>query len=257
MTRVRVSSAAVWIAGRFAETPADLKPSSGDASVRAEISVTGLFTGDRIPRADRVTQLGALVLARAIRALEPCEPDETAVITASVLATAYTNERFERRRMESRPPEPRAFPYTAPNAAGGEFSIALRARGPTLALVGGHEVGLAALERACRWIERSAARRVVVIATECPPEHPRLVSPPGVDPVECAAAVVLERADAAADDALRIRYVPSAVGHRGVDALLSVGPIGALWLSPRATVITVASAAGAALEARIGGIAGS
>jgi len=174
-----------------------------------------------------------------------------------VLATAHTNERFERRRMESRPPEPRAFPYTAPNAAAGEFSIALRARGPTLALVGGHEVGLAALERAYRWIERGAARRVVVIATECPPERPRLVSPPGVDPVECAAALVLERTDPGANDALQIRYVTSVVGHRGKDPLLSVGPIGALWLAPRATVVTVASAAGAALEARIGGTAGA
>ncbi|MEI8258115.1 MAG: hypothetical protein WCJ30_20755, partial [Deltaproteobacteria bacterium] len=133
---VHLVSGAVWIAGRFVEVAADLDVGPGVSAVRAEISVAGLFPGDRLPRADRVTQLGALALAHAMRLLPAGDTEGLALITASVMATAHTNERFERRRMESRPPEPRAFPYTAPNAAGGEFTIALGARGPTLTLVG-------------------------------------------------------------------------------------------------------------------------
>ncbi len=254
---VHIVSGAVWIAGRFVETDADLDVGPALSGVRAEISVAGLFAGDRIPRADRVTQLGALALARATRTLAPRDSEGVAVITASVLATADTNERFERRRMALRPPEPRAFPYTAPNAAAGEFSIALRAHGPTLALVGGHEVALAAIERASRWIVRGMASRVIVVATECPPPTARVVSPPGVDPVECAAAVVLEAADPEVhDDHVVMRYVrEGAAGAVNASPLLSVGPVAALWFASRdlrPVTLRIAAAAGAWIEACVG-----
>jgi hypothetical protein len=252
---IAIVSGAAFVAGRFVEHARDLDADVAAASVRAELRVDGLFAGDRIPRADRVTQLGAIALARAVKELPPIDGERIGVITASTMATAHTNERFERRRMEGKPPEPRAFPYTAPNAAGGEFSIVLRARGPSLALVGGHEVGLAALERGSRWIARGAAERVVVIATECPPPTPKLVAPPGIEPIEGAVAVVLERVATPDARIVTLRYRAGAEGI-GATGLLSLGPLAAAWLatrgSQRGASITVASAAGASIEARVG-----
>jgi len=222
-----------------------------------EIDTAGLFPGDRIQRADRVTQLGAVVLARAVADLAPCETEGFGVITASMLATAHTNERFERRRVEQRPPEPRVFPYTAPNAAGGEFSIALGARGPSLALVGGPEVGLVAVERACAWLARGDAARVVVVATECVPPTWSTVAPSGIVPVECAAALVLDRADRSLGGLVRARWL--AVDDVGAnpaleepaDPTLSVGPLAALVVAARtglAARVRVRPRVGSAIE---------
>src|SRR5690606_5511831 len=64
--RVLVVGGSVWIAGRWVEGVADLAAREGERDARATLNVEGLFPGDRIPRADRVTQLGALALARAV-----------------------------------------------------------------------------------------------------------------------------------------------------------------------------------------------
>ncbi len=254
---VAIVAGAVFVNGRFVETARELdRECAAPRGSTAEISVEGLFPGDRIPRADRVTQVGAVALAKAISGLAAMEPESIGVITASVLATAHTNERFERRRLDGRPPEPRAFPYTAPNAACGEFSIAVRARGPSVALVGAHEVGLAAIERGCRWIERGAATRVLVVATECPPPSPALVAPNGIDPIEGSVALVLERV-ADESDAPRVsaEYVASREGI-AVTPLLSVGPLALLWCAVRERAarvdLTAASGAGAAIRVSIG-----
>jgi hypothetical protein len=249
---VRQAGSAVWSAGRWADAPSDLAVREGEAdpNQRAAIPLEGLMGSERLPRADRVTQVGALAMGRALAGLARIDPTEVSVLTASVMATAYTNERFERRRMESKPPEPRSFPYTAPNAPAGEMAIAAVARGPTLAFVGGPEVGLAALLRAARWIADGRCSRAIVVATECTPPSPTLIAPPGVVPVECAAAVVVERGDG-----LSLRWAGDAVDAQSAGPLLSVGPLAMLVLAARAgvqTTVRVRSAAGACVEAQSG-----
>jgi 3-oxoacyl-[acyl-carrier-protein] synthase II len=255
---------AVWIAGCFVEDLATWSDAAAHAAARlagataAELEVPRLGAGDRIARADRVTQLGALALARALEhcgALAPVPGEQLSVLTASALATAFTNERFERRRLEGRAPEPRSFPYTAPNAAAGEFAIALGARGPTVALVGGAGVALEALATAERWIARGRCRRAVVVATECLPEHAERALPPGARAVECAAAVVVEAADAqgARGAAVSVRYA-AAEAERVALAGLSVDALARVCFAARgadAVLVRGESEAGAALEARV------
>lgn len=193
--QVALVAGSVWVQGQWIERVEDLVVPGVVTQSRARIDLDPHFGSGRIARADRFTQLGALVLAKVLAGLVPLNPEQVALVTASALASAHTNERFERRRREGRAPEPRLFPYTAPNAGGGEWSIAAGVRGPILTLVGGPEVALAALERASSWIARARCQRAFVVAVECPPEHADLVAPPGIVPMECAAAVVIEALD--------------------------------------------------------------
>lgn len=187
--------------------------------------LVGPLATERLARSDRVTLGLAAVSGRALAGLM-FGGDDASVITASWLATEHTNHRFETRRQAGLAVEPRTFPYTAPNAAGGELAIALHARGPMLALVGGVEVGLAALERAIAWLGAGRCRQVLVAVGECPWDG---VDVGGVRPVEVAVAFVLERAEV--DDPrprLRAGYVGGGPATTSTP-LLSVGPLLDLW----------------------------
>jgi hypothetical protein len=227
-----VVGAAAWIAGRWIATRSELELPSGAAAVRAPIDVSAYKSSPRIARADRLTRIVAMVAARALRALPDRSTVESrSVIVASTLASAHTNEAFERRRVRTGRPVPRDFPYTAPNAAAGELAAALQARGPTLALVGGMDVGLAAIERACRWVHSGASERVIVVAAECPPETGTIAAPPDIEPVECAAAIVLGRHadESSAGATISARWDGSSqAGPTRWGPLLSVGPVAQL-----------------------------
>lgn len=216
---------ALWVHAGFLEGDWEALPEgpAGPLDARPALSVPG----ERLPRADRVTQLVAATALRALEGLEGSVPEEqVGVLTASVLGTAQTNERYELRRQETGAAEPRAFAYTAPNAAGGELSVYLRARGPVLSLVGDAEVGLAAVELALRWLRRGRCARVVLVAVECPQER-SVLTRGGARPVECCAAWVL---DAGEGDPVRAGWVGSeAQGALEAHApWLSVGPLAEL-----------------------------
>ncbi len=195
--RAGLVGCSAWIAGRLVVSLDDARAAVAgggrtDGGKRATLPIDPSFGPARIPRADRATQLVATAVARALTGIDASLGDATGVITASVLASADTNDQFERRRLTGRPAAPRSFPYTAPNATAGELSMALRARGPTTALAGGAEVGVAAVALACSWLEDGDAERVVVAAYECPAEPaPPWLGGPGPH-VECAVALVLD-----------------------------------------------------------------
>jgi 3-oxoacyl-[acyl-carrier-protein] synthase II len=152
------------------------------------------------------------------------------------------------------------FPYTAPNAAGGEMAVALGARGPSLALVGGPEAGLIALERARGWVARGECERAVVVAVECPPEDERIaaaVAPAGITVIECAAAVVLE---ASGDARLAVQWRAADAVNAGAGAVVEWGPLLSVEALARVALgarvagcawVVARAGAGASIEARV------
>jgi hypothetical protein len=200
--RAAVVGAAAWVAGRWVESEADLCAAKTEGVADARLDLGGLGARGSLARAERAAQLAAMVAARALGgASSRADPDRVSVITASTLASAAANEACERRRLQGRRPDPRGFSRTASNAVAGELCAALGARGPTVALVGGPEVGLVALARACAFIRDGPCERAIVAAYERPPVTPCLVGPPGVAPFECAAVVVLEMLASTSRDA--------------------------------------------------------
>lgn len=232
MNDVIVAGAAAWIAGRWVGGAADLQLLAETAGIRAPIDVSAFASVPRIARADRLTRMAAMVAGRALHGIDdPSAVETRSVIMASALASADTNESFEQRRLRTGKPVPRDFPYTAPNAAAGELAAALQARGPSLSLVGGMEAGLAAIERACRWLRSGACDRVVVVAAECPPQDAWCVAPEGIEPVECAAVLVLDQATPNLPD--RASLSANWLGSSFVEAtpwapMLSVGLVAAV-----------------------------
>ncbi len=258
MDGVIVAGAAAWIAGRWVATAADLGLPPVATSVRAAVDVSAFAATPRIARADRLTRLVAMVAGRALLAPpDPSSIESRSVIVASTLASSHTNEAFERRRMSTGRPVPRDFPYTAPNAAAGELAAALQARGPTLALVGGMDVGLAAIERACRWTRDGNCDRAIVVVAECPPDHASVVAPAGVEPIECAAAFVLQRghADSRVHPAISARWsAASDTVPARWEPMLSVAPIARLvaaWHERVSAEVVCAQQTGAVLRAAI------
>jgi hypothetical protein len=246
--------AAVWVAGKWlapgevagCETP----------NTRADLSTLDTLGSTRIARADRLTRIAAGVAARAFAdALVDVRSDGLAVLVASCLASAHTNEGYERRRQRTGKAGPRDFPYTAPNAWGGELSAALGARGPCASYVGGADAGLIALTRAQRWLEAGLCPAALVVAAECPPDATHLVAPAAVSAVEAAAAVIL--VPAAVDSIARLQADFTQVSPeacRSDHVLLAVGPIARVALAARgevAVVVTAKPAVGAAVRVRV------
>jgi 3-oxoacyl-[acyl-carrier-protein] synthase-1/3-oxoacyl-[acyl-carrier-protein] synthase II len=86
----------------------------------------------------------------------------------TALATLETNALFAARIRErgARAAEPRRFPYTSPNAAAGECSIAFGLTGPSFSVGGGMHAALEALAAAALLVEGGDAERVVVVAAD-------------------------------------------------------------------------------------------
>jgi 3-oxoacyl-[acyl-carrier-protein] synthase-1/3-oxoacyl-[acyl-carrier-protein] synthase II len=119
--------------------------------------------------AARADELGALVLAAVAdlvqvlgRALAP----RTAVIVATQSATLEQNERFESRRREGRPVEPRRFPQTSPSACAGLCSIVFGLKGPSFSLGSGPSAGREAWRVARDLVRAGDADEAVVVAAE-------------------------------------------------------------------------------------------
>ena len=90
------------------------------------------------------------------------------VVVGSALATVETNASFAARLRArgARAVEPRLFPYTSPNAAPGECSIAFGLTGPGFAVGGGLHAAVEALAAGALLVEAGDADRVVVVAAD-------------------------------------------------------------------------------------------
>jgi 3-oxoacyl-[acyl-carrier-protein] synthase-1/3-oxoacyl-[acyl-carrier-protein] synthase II len=121
---------------------------------------------ERVARCDR---LAALALAATARLRLECGSLASAgVVVGTVLATIETNAAFSNRIRErgAAAAEPRRFPYTSPNAAAGECSIAFGLDGPSFSVGGGPHAALEALAAAAVLVESGDADSMVVVAAD-------------------------------------------------------------------------------------------
>jgi 3-oxoacyl-[acyl-carrier-protein] synthase-1/3-oxoacyl-[acyl-carrier-protein] synthase II len=137
----------------------------GAAQLAAEIAAPA-FTEERLGRSDALARL-ALAAIAALRAAG-VHVTGAGIVVGTALATLETNAAFAARIRErgARMAEPRRFPYTSPNAAAGECSIAFGLTGPGFSVGGGMHAGLEALAAAALLVEGGDADRVVVVAVD-------------------------------------------------------------------------------------------
>jgi 3-oxoacyl-[acyl-carrier-protein] synthase II len=211
----------IAITGAGAVTPLGSSPARWARDGAAEVQAGGMI-GDiglgRLPepvrvragRAERVTQL---LFAAAGPALAAAGLDATAgairprigVVVGTAFGCFLTNSGYQRRLAEVGPAaaSPRLFAATVSNAAAGELGIAYRLGGPAVTLTAGAASGLTALAHAVDLLRAGAADAVLAAGVDA------LGAPlarwldagglaAGRTVAEGAAAVVLERADAAA-----------------------------------------------------------
>jgi 3-oxoacyl-[acyl-carrier-protein] synthase-1/3-oxoacyl-[acyl-carrier-protein] synthase II len=136
------------------------EPSLEDLADQTRMSV------DRLGRADGLV---LRVLAAAAR-LQQGEGSlaGAGVVVGTALGPVETNAIFAAnlRARGARAAEPRRFPYTSPNAAPGECSIAFGLTGPGLSVGGGLHAGIEALGTAAVLIASGDADRMVVVAAD-------------------------------------------------------------------------------------------
>ena len=127
--------------------------------------------GDRHPNLPRLDGLARLVLSAVHRLSEVTGAQAMeggGIIIGHALATLEPNELFDARRRERGPRsvEPRRFPATSPNAAGGECAIAFRLTGPSFAVGGSLHGGLEALAVARDLVAAGDAQTMLVVAAD-------------------------------------------------------------------------------------------
>jgi 3-oxoacyl-[acyl-carrier-protein] synthase-1/3-oxoacyl-[acyl-carrier-protein] synthase II len=124
------------------------------------------ITVDRLARADGLVRLALGAVARLEQTVGPLAG--AGVVVGSALATLETNALFAARIRElgARAAEPRRFPYTSPNAAAGECSIAFGLTGPSFSVGGGMHAAVEALASAAVLVEAGDSDRIVVVAVD-------------------------------------------------------------------------------------------
>lgn len=126
---------------------------------------TGL-PAERLARGDALVRLALSAVAALAARHGPLTG--SGIVVGTALATVETNAVFAARlRLRgASAAEPRRFPYTSPNAACGECSIAFGLTGPGFAVGGGFHAALEALACGALLVESRDADRVVVVAVD-------------------------------------------------------------------------------------------
>jgi 3-oxoacyl-[acyl-carrier-protein] synthase-1/3-oxoacyl-[acyl-carrier-protein] synthase II len=131
-----------------------------------DLAAVTTMTVERLGRTDGLVRRVLGAVARLQRSTGPLAG--AGIVVGSALATVETNASFAA-RLRARGPravEPRLFPYTSPNAAPGECSIAFGLTGPGFAVGGGLHAAVEALAAAALLVEAGDAERVVVVAAD-------------------------------------------------------------------------------------------
>jgi 3-oxoacyl-[acyl-carrier-protein] synthase II len=167
----------------------------------------------RLARMDRLCALALVACDGALLdgALTPTAPewdgDRTAIVFGSAYGCHATNEDYYRGLVRDGQlgASPRLFAYTLPSSPVGEISIHYGVRGPATAWCNGLTSGLDAFAEGVALVERGRADRVLVCAAEvATPLLARILAGNGpslygeAPLVDASAALLLERADAAA-----------------------------------------------------------
>jgi 3-oxoacyl-[acyl-carrier-protein] synthase-1/3-oxoacyl-[acyl-carrier-protein] synthase II len=131
-----------------------------------ELAAATGFAAERLARADALVHWVLASCARLQAEVGPLRG--SGVVVGTALATLETNALFAARVRErgARAAEPRRFPYTSPNAAAGECSMAFGLTGPSFSVGGGLHAALEALAAGALLIEGGDAERVIVVAAD-------------------------------------------------------------------------------------------
>jgi hypothetical protein len=161
-------------------------PSTGDLASRVG------WTVDRVARADPHARLVLGAVAELVTRGGPLAG--AGIVVGGPFATTETNAAFcERVRLRGpRAAEPRKFPYTSPNAAAGDASIAFGLTGPAFAVGSGFHAALEALVVGASLVAMGDVDRMVVVsADDIGPVVGRLARALGIDATSGAAALVV------------------------------------------------------------------
>jgi 3-oxoacyl-[acyl-carrier-protein] synthase-1/3-oxoacyl-[acyl-carrier-protein] synthase II len=131
---------------------------------RVELAAPG--KGQLVERADGVSELALAAVAELVLRLGRPLHERAAIVVGSAAATLEQNERFEARRRDGRPVEPRRFPLTSPSACAGFCSIVFGLKGPSFAAGSGPGAGRDALVLGHDLVAAGDASEVVVVAVE-------------------------------------------------------------------------------------------
>jgi 3-oxoacyl-(acyl-carrier-protein) synthase len=131
-----------------------------------ELATRARMSVDRLARADALVHLALGAVARLEQTAGPLAG--AGIVVGSALATLETNALFSARlrKRGARAAEPRLFPYTSPNAAPGECSIAFSLTGPSFTVGGGLHAAVEALAVGALLVEAGEAERIVVVAVD-------------------------------------------------------------------------------------------
>jgi 3-oxoacyl-[acyl-carrier-protein] synthase-1/3-oxoacyl-[acyl-carrier-protein] synthase II len=122
----------------------------------------------KLARLDALSELAVSAAASALERWGRALPETSGVVVGSAAATIEINDAYDQRRRErgARFVEPRRFPPTSPNLAGGQCSIAFGLHGLSLAVGAGLGASTEALLVAYDVVEAGDADVVLVIAAE-------------------------------------------------------------------------------------------
>jgi 3-oxoacyl-[acyl-carrier-protein] synthase II len=125
-------------------------------------------TPSRLARTDGLVRLALAAVARLEQTSGGGSLAGAGIVVGTALATLETNALFAARLREcgACAAEARRFPYTSPNAAPGECSIAFGLTGPSFSVGGGMHAGVEALAAGAVLVEAADADRVVVVAVD-------------------------------------------------------------------------------------------
>lgn len=121
---------------------------------------------EKLARTCRISRFALGAVGRLRDLVGPL--DGAGIVLGHALATHETNALFWEgiRKRGARLAEPRRFPFTSPNAACGECSIAYRLTGPGFAVGLGEVGGLEALSVAATLVRGGRSERLVVVAAD-------------------------------------------------------------------------------------------
>jgi 3-oxoacyl-[acyl-carrier-protein] synthase II len=201
-----------------------------------ELAASARTTVDRLARADGLVRLALAAVARLEERTGSLEG--AGIVVGSALATIETNAVFAARIRESgaRAAEPRRFPYTSPNAAPGECSIAFGLTGPSFSVGGGMHAALEALAAAAILVEGGDAARIVVVGVDDVGPMTRALSG---DALRSGAVALLVSSDSTSARA-RVGAVTMVRG-RSTPGLLAPGHVALLPLVDKRVPETLAS----------------
>ena len=176
-------------------------------------------TGQSADRLAKSCDLSRLALA-AVAMLSASFGDlrGAGIVVGHAYATLDVNEQYNRRLLArgARAVEARKFPYTSPNAAAGECSVAFGLTGPNLAVGSGLHGGLEALVIASHLVAARDAARIVVVAVDAPGPAAIALAAAAGWPLPPLGAVALVVSADARDGAYRI--ASATLASRGATA---------------------------------------